>query len=275
MDSEKIDESTKTNASTTPVEFEKYDPDHNLPAIQSESISAILPTFNDHANLQSSLETWVSVLNSLSRDYEILLVDDASTDHSLELAQNLAEKNPQIRLLRHESREGFGACLRTGLAAAHNPLLFISTCDGRYNPADLNRFLQWIDKVHLVAGHRMIASKRFKRSRPETFFHWIIRIIFALRLKDPECWFLLARRSIFERIPIQSNGPFAFTELLAKANFLGCLMSEVLVSYHPMSDADAKWSNTNLREKLAGFRQLFTHPDFGPAKMAGDHCQTS
>ncbi len=240
----------------------------DLPPIQTESISALFPVFNDRVNLQSSLENWISVLNNLNRDYEILLIDDASSDGTADLAQNLGEKNPRVRLLRHEARGGFGACLRTGLAAAQYPLLLISTCDGRYQPADLTRLLQWIDKVHLVAGYRTVASKRYQRNWSEMIFRWINRIIFGLRLKDPECWFLLARRSIFERIPIQSTGPFAFAEILAKANFLGCLMSEVSVSFHPMPEADTKWSNVTLGAKLAGFRQVFSYPDFGPAKLS-------
>jgi glycosyltransferase involved in cell wall biosynthesis len=238
-----------------------------LPPIQTESISALLPIFNDRVNLQSSLEGWINVLNNLNRDYDIILIDDASNDGTLDLAQSLAEKNPRVRVLRHESHDGFGACLRTGLAAARYPLLLISTCDGRYQPAELTRLLQWIDKVHLVAGYRTVASKRFKRNWSERIFRWIVRIIFGLRLKDPECWFLLARRSIFERIPVQSTGPFAFAEILAKANFLGCLMSEVSVSYHPMPEADAKWSNISLGQKLAGFRQVFSQPEFGPLKV--------
>jgi glycosyltransferase involved in cell wall biosynthesis len=266
-----MDQSQSEQRAPTPVptgEALKEEQDStDLPAIQTEPISALLPIFNDRANLQSSLESWINVLNNLNRDFEIILVNDASNDGTLDLAQSLAEKNPRVRLLRHEARGGFGACSRTGLAAAQYPLLLISTCDGRYQPADLARLLQWIDKVHLVAGYRTVASKRFKRNWSERIFRWIIRIIFGLRLKDPECWFLLARRSIFERIPVQSNGPFAFAELLAKANFLGCLMSEVSVSYHPAPEVDAKWSNATLGEKLAGFRQVFSYPEFGPAKL--------
>src|SRR5216684_6274346 len=125
----------------------------DLPPIQAEPISALMPIYNDLAGLQSSLEAWISVLNNLNRDYEILLVDDASTDGTLDLAQSLVEKNPKVRLLRHEAHAGFGACLRTGLPAARFPLLLISTCDGCYQPADLPRLLKWIDKVHLVAGY--------------------------------------------------------------------------------------------------------------------------
>jgi glycosyltransferase involved in cell wall biosynthesis len=267
MDQEQPEKISSISAGTIEEKLLEPESSVELPPIQSEPISALLPTYNDRAGLQSTLETWISVLNELNREYEILLIDDSSSDGSFELSQSLGEKNPQVHILHHVSHGGFGACLRTGLAAARFPLLLICTCDGRYEPADLTRFFKWIDKVHLVAAYRMVASKRYKRNWPESFFSWIIRIIFALRLKDPECWFLLARRSIFDRIPIQSTGPFGFTELLSKANFLGCLMSELSVAYHPMPELDAKWSNSKLREKLAGFRQVFSHPDFGPAKL--------
>jgi glycosyltransferase involved in cell wall biosynthesis len=265
---EKAEENTATPVSSSAKPTEECEPSAELPPIQSEPIIAILPIYNDRASLQPTLEAWISILNGLNRDYEILLVDDASTDGSFDLAQTLAEKNPRVRPLRHEARSGFGVCLRTGLESARFPLLLISTCDGCYQPADLTRFLKWIDKVHLVAGYRTIDSKRYKRNWAERFYHWMVRIIFGLRLKDPECWFLLARRSIFSRIPIQSSGSFAFAELLAKANFLGCLMSEVAVAYNPKPEAGVKWSNSTLREKLAGFRRVFSHPDFGPGKTA-------
>jgi glycosyltransferase involved in cell wall biosynthesis len=264
---EKTEENVPTSVSSSAKPAGEDDSSAELPPIQSEPITALLPIYNDRATLQPTLEAWISVLNSLNRDYEIILVDDASTDGSLDLAQTLAEKNPRVRPMRHETHAGFGACLRTGLESARFPLLLISTCDGCYQPAELTRFLKWIDKVHLVAGYRSMDSKRYKRNWGERLYHWVARIIFGLRLKDPECWFFLARRLIFSRIPIQSTGPFAFAELLAKANFLGCLMSEAPVSYQPIPGANAKWSNSTLREKLTGFRRVFSHPDFGPAKL--------
>src|SRR5437763_12276818 len=104
----------------------------DLPPIQSEPISVILPTYNDLATLQPALEAWVSALNGLNRDYEIILVDDASTDNSRELARPPVERNQRVRLLHHETHTGFGGCLRTGLASARFPLVMISTCDGSY-----------------------------------------------------------------------------------------------------------------------------------------------
>ena len=239
----------------------------DLPPVQAEPLSAIFLSYNDQASLEKTLGQWTNELNSLQRDYEILLVDDASADGWRELGQSLAAKFPRIRLIRHETRRSFGACLRTGLAAARFPLLLVSTCDGQYQPGDLQKFFKWIDKVHLVCGFRTVDGRRYSRTWTGGIYHWLIRIIFGLRLKDPECWFFLARRSMFTRIPIQSNGPFALAEILAKANFLTCLMAEVAVSYRQVPEAAAKWSAVTLRQKLAGFRRVFSYPDFGPANL--------
>src|SRR5260370_30579426 len=131
---EKIEEEASSPREKHEVET---DASAELPPIQSEPISAVMLIHNDRPALQSSLEAWISILNDLKRDYEILLVDDASADGSLDLAQNLAEKNARVRVLRHESHVGFGACLRTGLAAAPVPPLLISSSRGSYAPAEL------------------------------------------------------------------------------------------------------------------------------------------
>src|SRR5205823_5746669 len=127
---EKIEENPTTSDSPLAKRAGEYDPSAELPSVQSEPISAILPIYNDLTAIQASLESWVGVLNSLNRDYEILLVDDSSTDGSWELTKILAEKNQRVRPFHHEARTGFGGCLRTGLASARFPLLIISTCDG-------------------------------------------------------------------------------------------------------------------------------------------------
>ena len=85
-------------------------------------------------------------------------------------------------------------------------------------------------------------------------------------MRDPECLFLLARRSIFARIPIQSNGPFAPIEILAKANFLGCIMSEVAVTYHPRAPASSS-PGPRFGAMLSELRAIFFHPSFGPRDL--------
>jgi glycosyltransferase involved in cell wall biosynthesis len=235
------------------------------PPIATAPISAIFPVFNDDANLAKTLPEWVKALNELNRDYEILLIDEASTDRTPILAGEASEG--QVRLIRHEARRGLGAALRTGLEAARFPLILISTCDGRFQPTNLQHFLKWIDQVDMVCGFRNRQAGEYRPTWASWVYRWLVRAVFALRLQDPECLYLLARKAIFPRIPIQTAGPFGFTEMLAKANFLGCLMHEARVTYHANAEAESKWTAVSLRDKLAGFRRVFSKPDFGPASL--------
>src|SRR5206468_4190244 len=95
-------------------------------------------------------------------------------------------------------------------------------------------------------------------------------VLFAVRLRDVDCWFLLARKSIFRRIPIQSNGRFAHAEILAKANFLGHLMTEAPVTYHPSNQDPAKATEPSNRLSFAELYRVLSHPDFGPAVVPDD-----
>jgi glycosyltransferase involved in cell wall biosynthesis len=224
----------------------------------------LLPAHNDEAHVGEVVGSWADLLNGLAREHEVIVVDDGSTDHTAELVEGLTGRYPAVRLLRHEARRGFGAALRTGLAEARYPLVAYTPCGGQYRAADLPRFLRWIDEVDLVAGYRVDPAGRRRISWADRVDRWLARRLFALRLRDPGCEFVLARRSIFRRIPIQSDGSFAHAEILAKANFLGALLTEVPVSYQPLPDQPGGTWWGHLRSVWPELRRLYTRPDFGP-----------
>lgn len=234
-----------------------------LPPIAQAPLSVVLPAHNAEAVVEDVLLAWAEFLASLSRDYEILLVDDGSSDKTRRLAEEAAEGLPQVRALAHSTRQGIGAALRTGLAAAKHPLLCYAACSPAYQPADLKAMLEAIDQVHLVAGVR-----QGRRRGADMGYRLVLRLAFGLRLLDPECCFKLFRRSVFARIPIQSNGEFAHAEILAKANFLGCMMTELPVSYRPPPSGEGVTDRVGWRHKLSEARLVFAHPDFGPAVVA-------
>jgi hypothetical protein len=191
-------------------------------------------------------------------------------------------------VLRHAEHRGQGAALRTALAAAAKPLLFYTTADRQYQPSDLPRLLAEIDKVHIVSGFRLWQPvptalrwlgrlwRLFLRvllglsAEPlpgwlggrEHLYRALCRVVFALRMQDVNCAFRLCRREIFARIPIQSEGDFVHTEILAKANFLGCYMNdEVTIAYRPREGA--------VRERMwQDGKRVFARPDFGPPVLA-------
>lgn len=251
------------------------------PPIATAALSVILPACNVGPTVKTVLHSWFAYLDSLQRDYEIILVDDGSTDGTAAEAEALAQEKPNLRVLKHVQQRGFGAALRTGLAAAQHPLLCYAACDPHYHPAELAKLLEYIDQMDLVSGYRggrpmptplraagflwrclvrvlfgipLPPSQGWLGAKLEAY-QKLIRGCFGVRIRDLDSPFKLFRRGIFARIPLQSDGHFVHAEILAKANFLGCLMDEAVLDVAATWQADPKrWTEA---------RQVFRHPDFG------------
>jgi glycosyltransferase involved in cell wall biosynthesis len=285
----------------------------SLPPIAKEPLSVVLLAHNNAADVEAVLAAWVAFLDGLGRDYELLFVDDGSSDGTANRAEEVGQRAPRLRVLRREEHGGEGAALRTGVAAANRPLLFYTLCDPQYRPADLGRLLDKrsgivpsagsasppseleLDHVHLMSGYRAgVPVPAWLRvvgwlwrafcwlvfsypARPlPGWLGWnghaerlLVRALFAVRYQDVSCPFRLLRREALRRIPIQSDGPFAHIEVLAKANFLGHVMGEELpldVRPGPPSDLRAMW-----RE----LRRVWRAPDFGPAVLPEEKTGTT
>jgi glycosyltransferase involved in cell wall biosynthesis len=258
--------------------------------IAQSPLSAILTAFNAGAEAEEAAAAWDVYLASLSRPYEILLVNDGSTDDTGPRADRLAGQNPHLRIFHHAQHAGVGAALRTGLEHASHPLVITAPCDKQFHPPDLYRILESIDQVDLVAGYRvgppvpawlklwdagvrlvariLLGATRAPRDSWPGLSgwrrRWLARWIFGVRVQDPECPFRLYRREIFKRLPIQCRSSAAQIEVLAKANHLEFIMAEVPVSWVPPRNMPVDPVDTGAGKEL---RQLFSAPDFGPAPL--------
>jgi glycosyltransferase involved in cell wall biosynthesis len=269
-----------------------------LPPVATQPLSVVLLAHDAAAHLEPLVSAWLAFLEGLCRPYEVLLVDDGSRDGTGERAELLARRHPRLRALRHPAPRGEGAALRTALAEARHPLLFYTLCEPEYRPADLGRLLEKrlgpaapereIDHVHLISGYRAaqpvpagwraagLLWRLFCRvvfSYPGAplpgWLGWrghagrlLVRALFAVRYRDVACPFRLVRREIFARIPIQSDGPFAHVEVLAKANFLGHVLGEELTLEVRPRPYRGDW-----RAIWGEGKRVFVRPDFGPAVL--------
>lgn len=228
------------------------------PPIAGAPLSVILLAADDN-RVEEQVEAWADCLKQVGKDHEMLLILGDSEAAASPTKDILPAKYPHLRIL-HSNVPGLGACLRTGLPETRHPLVFYTVLNESYQPKDLAELLKWIDKVDLVCGTRLTPTGPYRKTWVERGLKFLARWFFGIRLSDPDCWFMLARRSIFARIPIQSDGQFAQVEVLAKANFLGGIMTEAPVTYRPQATSPKAWS-TLLKEA----RLVFSHPDFGPA----------
>ncbi len=230
------------------------------PPIDTTHLSLVLTVPTARPQTAAALGEWVGYLNGSELGYEILLVSEQPGQS----VEGVAGPFSRVRALPSPERGGFGAALALGLAQASHPLVFYGQCDPCYKPADVKQLLKLIDKVDLVVGQRTFPAGHRLGVR-QRIYRWFVRLFFGVRLRDLECIFVLARRSIFARIPIQSHGTFAHAEVLAKANFLGCYFSDVPVSYRP--DAGTAPFSAGAEHWLADARRIISNPDFGPARL--------
>jgi glycosyltransferase involved in cell wall biosynthesis len=269
----------------------------------AEGLSLLLPVCNQSGHLELVVSSWSTLLEKLERPYEFLLIDDGSTDATQKLIEGhdgkpgLAKRIPHLRVIYHHERRGFGACVREGIAESQHPLVFYTGCDFAYNPGDLRDFLKRIEhfdpltskKIDVVNGYRAttpitgwrktadrirriflriaLATPSFARpgwlGKDNHRFAFQMRALFGLRIGDVNSKFKLFRKKIFERIPIQSNGDFVHGEILAKANFLGCLMDEALIAHRP-GPFPAHAEPLPIISRAQEMRRVFSRPDFGP-----------
>ncbi|HEV3263834.1 MAG TPA: glycosyltransferase family 2 protein [Gemmataceae bacterium] len=245
-----------------------FEPDER-PPIATNPISVILTAYNAAAYLEKTIDQWVTCLESLGQDYELLHVDDGSTDQTGPLAEGLTRRHARLCLLRHPVRRGFGAALGTGLEAARHPLVCYTLCGSQYQASDMAVLLKWIDKVDLVCGYRVQPSAQLISRLGAYGCRLLLRLTFALRVRDPGCIFVLARRAIFRRIPLQSTGLFAHAEVLAKANFLGCLMTDAPATYST-AGGETHATRASFKEMWTEAWRLVSNPNFGPAFLPED-----
>ena len=233
----------------------------------AEGLTVALPVFDQEKTLAKAVAGWQPVLDGLQRPYELLVVDDGSRDGTRAQADILATRNTRLKVLAHPERKGFGAALRTALEAARYPLFFYTSADHGWNANDLPRMLKALavrdeftgKQVEIVNGHRRGTALPAGRRRlnwafrafvrvvfgympepprgwlgaAENRYWWKCRLLFGLRVGDVNSKFKLFRRHVFDRMVLQSNGEFIHAEILAKANFLGCLMDEIVLGDRP------------------------------------------
>jgi hypothetical protein len=244
-----------------------------LPPIADVPLSVVLLPGNGADDTAEIVRGWLAVLDGLDREYQLLLCGGEKTI-----------SHDRLRVLR-PSDPGVGAALRAGVAAAQHPLVCWAPCDRRYAPELLKAFLERIDKVHLVVGARTGSRVPAMLRWLGWLYRWTLRIafgveleplpgwlggrqrfaqlvlhvLFGLRLRDPACPMQLVRRAVLARVPLQSEGRFVHVEVLAKANFLGCMMDEAPIDWPEASVPE------RLRPMRADLRRLLKQPDFGPA----------
>ncbi len=196
------------------------------------SLSVFLPAYNEQDNIGKVIETTVKVLEEIGADYEVIIVDDGSSDSTGEVADKLARSHPRVQVTHHERNLGYGAALKTGFTSAKNDYIFYTDGDNQFDVRELTKFVALIGLSDLVVGFRIQKRYTLYRNLTSSTYNLVLRILFRLQYRDVDCSFKLIPKSLIDQISIESVRFFVDAELLIKAQQLGYSVTEIGVSHY-------------------------------------------
>ena len=219
------------------------------------SVSLVIPMFNEELSIDHAIDCAIDALEPF--DYEIVIVDDASTDRSAELVRARMAENPRIRLLQHETNRKLGGALKTGYGAAMKEVVVYMDADLPFDPEVIGRAMRalYVTRADLIAGYRLDrTTEGFKRTVYSYLYNTLIGLLFGWPHRDINFSFKLMRREVLEAVELRSEGSLIDAELIVKARNLGFVIQQLGLDYFPRSQGVSTLSSPSVILKI--FREL-------------------
>lgn len=220
----------------------------------SLEISAVMPAFNEEANLEQSVGRMAAALAEHARAFEVIVVDDGSQDGTPAVLERLKATHSTLRIVRHPVNRGYGAALRSGFEAAHFPWVFVMDADNQFDPAEVEVLLDRAADADVVAGYRKHRRDPFLRRVNAWAFFTLVRLMFGRLARDVNCAFKLVRRDLLSRMDLHCEGALINTEVFVLARQLHARVVEVPIRHYPRTSG--RQTGANLRVVLRAFREL-------------------
>lgn len=199
---------------------------------QKPSISVFFPCYNDAESIAKLVEDAFSVLPGLTSDYEVIVIDDASTDKSREVLKDLSKRYKKLKLVFHERNQGYGGALRSGFKTASKDLIFCTDGDGQYDVKELPILLHLMTPdTNFVNGIKMTRRDPTYRVLAGNLYSFFVRWLFWLPVYDVDCDFRLIRSEVVKKLNLRSNSGSICVELVKRAQRAGAKFRQVSVHH--------------------------------------------
>jgi len=208
------------------------------------SISTFFPAFNDGGTIPSMVISALRTLPRVTDDYEVVVVNDGSSDHTAEMLEELARVYPQVRIVTHPQNRGYGGALRSGFGSAKKDWIFYTDGDGQYDPRELVRLVDAVrEDTDIVNGYKIERHDPLHRVIIGRMYHHIVRLMFGFHLRDVDCDFRLIKRQVFDAIELQSTSGTICLEMVKKMQDAGFQFAEVPVHHFHRAHGKSQFFN--------------------------------
>ena len=222
-----------------------------------DSLSIVLPAYNEAENVAAAVQAVSEVAQTLGREYEILVVNDGSKDNTGQIVRDLEPQVPGLRLVEHYPNRGYGGALKAGFAQAKGALIACIPADTQCVFGEIDGLLEKLEteNAEIVCGYRHDRQDPFIRRMNALGWNTVVRTLFGYLSRDIDCGFKLFRREVLDRVHVESNGAMIDTEFLAGTKARGIRIAEVPVTHLPRTAGEP--TGANLAVIVKAFRDLF------------------
>ena len=230
---------------------------HEKESRQLPSISAVFPAYNDGGTIASMVAAAWIALNQVTDNYEIIVVNDGSSDYTAAMLDEISARYPELRVITHPSNQGYGAALRTGFSVASKDWVFYTDGDSQYNPLELVNLVGALrEGVDVVNGYKLTRNDSWMRIVIGRAYHYLVKFLFGIHIRDVDCDFRLIPRHILEEIELKSVSGAICLELVKKIEDAGYVFAEVPVNHYSrkygVSQFFVPWRIARTLHQLAG-----------------------
>jgi glycosyltransferase involved in cell wall biosynthesis len=214
------------------------------PAGKPAGLSVFFPAYNDSGTIASMVIRAVQTASALTPDYEVIVVNDGSSDATPAIIDELARTYSHVRAVHHPRNRGYGGALQTGFRSATKELIFYTDGDAQYDPSELSVLWERLSAdADMVNGYKISRSDPLHRIVIGRVYHHIVKTLFGLTVRDVDCDFRLMRRTIFERINLEKNSGVICLEMMKKITDGGFRIAEVPVHHYHRAFGKSQFFN--------------------------------
>ncbi len=183
-------------------------------------LTIFFPFWNEEKNIEKVVRQAVEIAPTIAEKWEIIMIDDGSSDQTLDRARSLSKQNKNLKVISHTPNRGYGASVKEGLVNASYRYIFFSDGDGQFDFSEVEKFVVEIQQADMVIGYRRKRQdhKLFKRLLLMNMLKIWDFVLFGFMFRDIDCGFkMFTKKAIDEILPLRSEGAMITTEILAKA----------------------------------------------------------
>ena len=223
-----------------------------------QKLSVFYPMWNEEDYIERAMRFGKRACEDLVEsgdiaDYELIIIDDKSTDRTPEIADAMAAADPHVRVIHHDRNRKLGGSMKTGFAAATGDLVLYTDADLPFDMDELPRAVRLLRdyEVDIISAYRFDRTGEGSLRSVYTFvYNGLIKALFGVKVRDINFAFKLCRRRIFEHVQLKSEGSFIDAELVIRATRMGYEIMQMGVDYFPRTRGESTLSSPGVILKI-------------------------